>query len=311
MASAFDTGTNDHEYFASTVETINIARDPVTSLATVEPSHVFDIVWNMNLNDALYALNAPYIIDSTEEGHYDNKYTLGTDGLTVTIEIKENSGTYTYTHTDSTTRTGATLDALAKQLKTDGSTVTLLDSDGLQDVASTIVPLITSRVSDYIGNSLSTQTGNINTFMESIKRPTGTYNWYSNNTDNKQSVTTQVKIGLAKLFDRNPELNNLIGSAANSSAFLDSSKIALALQDTSNSLYTKLFSEKQLMEVLEAVADRGSRINGTHENRKFNFEPGDSITAVVKVVDSDSTDDTNDTETNIDRWLVTLQHVSS
>jgi hypothetical protein len=107
------------------------------------------------------------------------------------------------------------------------------------------------------------------------------------------------------LFDRKPELNNLLGSAASASTFLDSALIAAKMQKEgppADDFYTKLFSQAQLREVLEAVADKGSRVSDdAHDDRKYEFQSGDSITAVVKVKDSDANG------TNSDRWLITLQ----
>jgi hypothetical protein len=319
--SAFNVNQNDHEYFASTVETITIGRDAVTSLASQEPPHVFDIVWNMDLNTALTNINAPYIIDSNEQEHKDGTnggkmYTLGTDSFTIEIELtstSNGSNVTSLTYTQSTeTRTGTGADEakclveLAKLLSVNSTnTVTLLKDDGTEDVGSSIAPLMVASVSSAIGNSLSSQSTVITDFMTNLKGVVGSYNWYNADSNNLQSVNTQVKYGLAQLFDRDPELNNLIGSSATSSTFLDSEKIKEKMQNNLDPFYIKLFSESQLIEVLEAVADKGSRINGTGDNRKFNFTVGDSITAVVKVADSDST---NGSGNNSDRWLVTLQH---
>jgi hypothetical protein len=318
--SAFNVDENDHEYFASSVETITIGRDAVTSLDSQEPPHVFDIVWNMDLNTALTNIKAPYIIDGNEQEHKDGTnggkmYTLGTDSFTVEIELTSGTNdagvTLTYTHLNGT-RTGTGVDEakclleLAKLLSVDSTnTVTLLKDDGTEDVGSSIAPLMVASVSSAIGNSLSSQATAITNFMTTLKGAAGTYNWYNADSNNLQSVNTQVKYGLAQLFDREPELNNLIGSAATSSTFLDSDKIKDKMQNNLDPFYINLFSASQLIEVLEAVADKGSRINGSGDNRKFNFTVGDSITAVVKVVDSDST---NVSGNNSDRWLVTLQH---
>jgi hypothetical protein len=145
------------------------------------------------------------------------------------------------------------------------------------------------------------QSAAITKFMTALKSQMGVHNWYTFNGVNPQSATIQVRNGLAQLFDRDPQLNNLIGSAATSSTFLDSSKIQAKMQNYEDTFYTKLFSEQQLREVLEAVSDRGSRVLGVDHLRSFNFTAGDSITAVVKFVDSDSSGK------NTDRWLVTLQ----
>jgi hypothetical protein len=321
-SSAIDAGAGDEEYFASSVEEIKLGRESVTGLAA-EPPHVFDIVWNMDLNTALASIDAPYVIDGEEAEHKDGTtagtkmYTLGTSSNTIEIEAVQTFTAaevteLTYTHTDASTRVGngateaACMSNLAKQLQTDGATVSLLAADGSQDVGSTLAVLMSAAVSSSTGNSLEAgnQTAAVTDFMTQLKSSAGTYEWYSSLANNDKSVTTQTRNGLAQLFDRTPELNNLIGSAATSSSFLDSDIIKSKLQDNTHEFYTKFFSELQLREVLESVADRGSRITGTGASRTFNFTAGDSITAVVKVTDTDSADQ------NTDRWLVTLQQTA-
>jgi hypothetical protein len=200
---------------------------------------------------------------------------------------------------------------LASRMATDGTNIILLDSVN-NDVYSSIALKLTSVVSSSILNSLSdtTQSTVLTSFLTSLKSITGTYNWYSANVNNAQSVQTQVKLGLAQLFDKNPQLNNLIGSASSSSTFLDSSKIATKMQLTSDTFYTKFFSDQQLREVLSAVADKGSRISKLsvlsgglyNPSNKFNFSVGDTISAMLKVTDIDTT------SLNSDRWMITLQH---
>ena len=201
---------------------------------------------------------------------------------------------------------------LAKQLKVVSDelgniSVVLLD-DGSQDVGSTMAAVMVASVSSGVGNSLSDSTQNaaIIAFENALKSTGGDFNWYSADGNNSRSVTVQVKSGLVQLFDRKPELNNLLGSAASASTFLDSALIAAKMQNEgppADDFYTKLFSRAQLKEVLEAVADKGSRVvkNDDYNNRKYEFQSGDSITAVVKVKDSDANG------TNSDRWLITLQ----
>ena len=179
-------------------------------------------------------------------------------------------------------------------------------------VYSSIALKLTSVVSSSIINSLSdtTQSTVLTEFLTSLKGINGSYNWYGANGSNSQSIQTQVKLGLAQLFDKDPQLNNLIGSASSSSTFLDSSKIATKLQNSGDTFYTKFFSDQQLREVLSAVADKGSRISKLSVNsggvyypsNKFNFLVGDTISAMLKVTDSDTT------SLNSDRWMITLQH---
>ena len=162
--------------------------------------------------------------------------------------------------------------------------------------------------SSSITNSLSTaQNTAITNFMKSIKGITGPYKWYVANATNNQSIQTQVKLGLAQLFDKDAQLNNLIGSAASSSTFLDSSKISTKMQSEADIFWSKFFSDQQLKEVLSAVTDKGSRIVKNENTismgiNTFNFLVGDTISAMLKVTDSDTT------SLNSDRWMITLQH---
>ena len=501
-----DAGGNtvaDHSYFASSVSSINIGRDPVTSLSTVEPSHVFDIVYNLDLNTLLgdptsgASVYAPQRVDSDEklqekDGSNLYKYNLTTGSFTAPIFLRkiENrnpvtnallsvsvefnssfSGVtasgylstsvygYDFTVASSNANSSAHIpavsahdakeeDALAMLAKllsatsttavtvyTQGSTsqpvsstltIQLLDSkrvmygskseddyryalgtfgntgtsgqvvnfvatkivttsganntvsvvtytadgksvfgsgtsvlprdtqlglalveseklalvqlarqmyvdsaalvkiilkpdgsvasDGLSDMGSTISPLMvanSSVLSNGVFNSLLGQTQQLNTFMAKLKGGLGL--WYDVNTYNRLNVTTQVRNGLAQLFDRDPQLNNLIGSSATAGSFLDQRKIELKLQGGASTnyvdpsgcdtFYNDLFAVQQLREVLDAVADRGNRILFTSKGNRYAFQPGDSITAIVRVTDTDSG------SANSDRWLVTLQHV--
>jgi len=166
---------------------------------------------------------------------------------------------------------------------------------------TTVIPGTTTTIPGTTTTVYGGQDAVITDFMTDLKSQAGVHKWYDVDANNPQSAPVQVKNGLAQLFDKDPQLNNLIGSAATSSTFIDVAKVQAKMQDPADTFYTKLFSEQQLREVLEAVADKGSRISGTGSNRTFNFTPGDSITAVVKVRDSDSNNE------NTDRWLVTLQ----
>ena len=325
-SSAFDAGSSDHEYFAASVEEINIGRDSVTSLAA-EPPHVYDIVWNMDLNAALDAagIKVPYQLDANEQEHKagvvdTNKfmYELASNNVgPIEIECSKTTDstntTLEYTNgNDSRSGTGSTeeiaMAELAKQLMVVNTSAVLLAADKSQDVGSTMAVVMVASVSSGIANSFSdgSQDVAIIAFENALKPANGSYEWYSADNHNSRSVTVQVKSGLAQLFDRKPELNNLLGSAASASTFLDSALIAAKMQDSSDDFYLKMFSQAQLKEVLEAVADKGSRVSaGAHADRKYEFQPGDSITAVVKVKDSDANG------TNSDRWLVTLQQIET
>ena len=325
--------SGDHEYFAQTQEVISLGRDPMTSLVT-EPPHTFDIVWNMDLHtllstaevkpprqvDAGEFYHAPGTVDSTKF-----KYTLSTNALTAVIECKKEFATATYTITYSQLSpvlsvTGAAsteiaaLAILAKKMSTDGATATIIatsDLDLSRDVGSSIAPFVIVAVSSSVQSSLSdgTQNTQLAAVMTALKTSTGTSNWYSltATTFNRKSVTTQVREGLAQLFDRDPQLNNLIGSAATSSTFLDASKIQAKLQSSTDDFYTKFFSVTQLKEVLEAVADKGSRVTVGATFNTWAFVAGDSISCVLRVIDTDSSNTA--TSQNSERWLITLQHV--
>ena len=307
-------------YMAATVEEITLGRNPVTSIAPL-PNRVFDVLWKMNLNLALSGagVKSPSIVDTSEQlqtlvstGIY--AFTLTANNLSIIINVGQVLASTTYTLTYLTVSgTGSTIVAaaavLATKLSTNGSTVTLLASDGSQNVYASLTPNYTTVVSSSILNSLGAvgATGTAS-FMSYLKANNGnvgtTGSWYAANANNNQSMQTQVKLGLAQLFDKDPQLNNLIGSASSSSTFLDSSKIAAKLQLTTDTFWTKFFSDQQFREVLSAVADKGSRILlGAAGVNTFNFVAGDTISAMLKVTDTDTT------SLNSDRWMITLQHV--
>ena len=73
LASAFDADANDHEYFASTVTSITVNRSDTTSLRA-EPAHVFDIVWETDLNAFMYKHNiTPSYVEDVNENVHDQK----------------------------------------------------------------------------------------------------------------------------------------------------------------------------------------------------------------------------------------------
>jgi hypothetical protein len=316
-------GTGAFEnYMASTVEEITLGRNPVTSIAPL-PNRVFDVVWKMNLNLALgiAGVKSPSVIDASEQvqtlvSANTYEFTLTTNNLSININVGQVLASTTYTLTYmSLTGTGTSIVAaaavLATRLSTNGSTVTVL-TDSSQNVYSSLSPNYTTVVSTTILNPLGAigATGTAS-FMAYLKAANGnvgsTGSWYAANTWNNQSIQTQVKLGLAQLFDKDPQLNNLIGSAATSSTFLDSSKIASKMQSTTDTFWTKFFSDQQFREVLSAVADKGSRVAiggiGATGINTFNFLPGDTISAMLKVTDTDTS------SLNSDRWMITLQQV--
>jgi hypothetical protein len=274
---------------------------------------------DLNLALGLAGVKSPSVIDTSEQvqtlvstGIY--AFTLTTNNLSSIINVTQTLVSTTYTLTYLTlTGTGASIVAaaavLATKLSTNGVAVSVLASDGSQNVYSSLSPNYTTVVSSSILNPLGAigATGTAS-FMAYLKANNGnvgsTGSWYASNTNNNQSIQTQVKLGLAQLFDKDPQLNNLIGSAATSSTFLDSSKIATKMQTTSDTFWTKFFSDQQFREVLSAVADKGSRITKDAAGvNTFNFLAGDTISAMLKVTDTDTT------SVNSDRWMITLQQL--
>ena len=260
----------------------------------------------MDLNAALNeaGIKVPYQLDANEQEHKAGvvdsanfMYELATNNIgPIEIECKKttDSGNITLTYTSgngSRSGIGSTeeiaMAELAKQLAVVNNSAALLSDDKSKDVGSTISAVMVASVSSGIANSFSddSQDAAIIAFENSLKLANGSYEWYSADDNNNRSVTVQVKSGLAQLFDRKPELNNLLGSAASASTFLDSALIAAKMQNSSDDFYLKLFSQAQLKEVLEAVADKGSRVTAdSHENRIYAFLPGDSIMHTSKII---------------------------
>ena len=144
--------------------------------------------------------------------------------------------------------------------------------------------------------------------MSNLKLNAGTlvsYNdWYNANTNNQEGVQFQIKKALCALFDKNEQLNILLGNTITSSVFVDTAKITTLL--STDPWYSKFFSQQQLREVLDTVNDNG-RTQVIGEVKSFNFSEGDSISALVYIVDND----TNSSVTpNKDLWMVTLQHAT-
>ena len=159
---------------------------------------------------------------------------------------------------------------------------------------------------------------NLQKFMDDIKDKDGQYNWYTterngNGIINNLPSQAQVKYGLAQLFDKNPGANNIIGNTTKSISFLSSEKIANRMQVSLGEcdIHDNLFSDKQLREILEDIIREDSRlIEVSSDKKQFNFEHGDTITATVRVIDSDGGSSDNGQFNNSDRWLVTFQHVT-
>ena len=328
--------SDSQNYYAKSEELINIGRDAVTTLSDYVPANIYQIVWKMDLNAALNGVNIkpPYPVDSSEQIHKKGilpngfLYLLGTDSYTKEIEIVSSEVNYggflRYTNTEfnktisSESNTGSLEDRLADlarylRVLGDGS-IDILNSSQPVHISS-ITKKIVSASHTYMADSLEEGKGNlkntegysssaqdiaISTFMSNLKANNF---WYSSNTRNNKPMQDIVKLGLCNLFDKERKLNDLLGSSASSSVFIDADKIMRKMKIPNDDFYKNFFSEQQLREVLDAVTDKNSRVKYDDNNNKiFNFSEGDSISAILRVVDGDST------ETNSDRWLITLLH---
>ena len=160
-----------------------------------------------------------------------------------------------------------------------------------------------TTLSDY---SSAAQDTAITGFMYNLKlrpfSPTST-SWYNTNVNNLEAVQFQIKKALCSLFDKNEQLNLLLGSTVTSSVFVDTAKIITVMK--SDSWVSKFFSQQQLREVLDAANDNG-RTLVVGEVKSFNFMEGDSISALVYIVDNDTV---SSVTPNKDLWMVTLEHV--
>ena len=313
---------DEQAYFAFTPSNISVNRSDTTSLAT-EPEHISDLMREVDLNALMYKYNIipSYVEDVNESSHEKgvdpNKffYNVATDTHVAKIEViktltDEEKVELTYTDANGTRTSGIQIDEatamveLSKQLKvtTDTNTTTkivsLLAVGGGQDVGSSMAKVIVTEESSA---NVAVQ-GGIEALLAELKGGPDGKHWYDGS--NQSGMHIQVKNGLAQLFDRDPNLNNLIGSAVSSATFLDSDKIKTMMMDPINQFYKNLFSDGQLREVLDAVSDKGDRMFRENADRQFLFQNGDSITAIVTVTDNDSG------STNSDRWLVTLKHLA-
>ena len=70
-------------------------------------------------------------------------------------------------------------------------------------------------------------------------------------------------------------------------------------------LNEKLFSREQLIEILDAVGDRDLHVTGAGESKKYNFSSGDTINALVDIIDNDNNGDSD----NRDRWMISLHQL--
>ena len=307
-------------YYARTEELIDIARDPVTTISRIIPSAVYTASFILDLNSLLFdsGILVPKQVDILEQIHKKGIlpnsfiYLVGTDNNYAEIEVIKSSTTNStitlaysgITVTEINEEKG--MEILAKQLKVDlNKSVSVIPI--AQNVGSTMSKVSVSSISSGVINSLSdgSQDVAINLFMSKIKLKSATNtNWYTASGPNFISMGVHVKRGLAKLFDKDIQLNNLLGSAASSSVFLDLAKIEAKMSNPNDEFYTKLFSKQQLKEVLEAVYDKGSSVLAIDGNSsKFNFKGGDSITCVTRFTDGDTI------ALNTDRWLISLQQL--
>lgn len=321
-------------YFASSVEEINIGRNVVTTVSDYVPANIYQIVWKMDLNAALNGVNIkpPYPVDSSEQIHKKGilpngfLYLLGTDSYTKEIEIVSSEVNYggflRYTNTEfnktisSDSNTGSFEDRLADlarylRVLVDGS-IDILNSSQPVYISS-ITKKIISNTYTYMGDSLKIGEGvlantqgysslaqdqAISNFMINLKANDF---WYASDPNNNRPIQNIVKVGLCNLFDKDRSLNDLLGSSATSSVFIDSNKIALKMKNSNDDFYKNFFSELQLREVLSSVNDKNSRVKYDINNNKiFDFISGDSISAVLRIVDGDTK------VSNSDRWIITL-----
>ena len=322
-------------YFAATEEKIDINRSPVTTISNVVPSAVSTLTWEFNLNALLQSTGivAPRQIDAGEQIHKRGAspneakyvYLVGTDNNRAEIEVEKSilnelvclnytktiAGVVTELKVSEDTEALAMVE-LAKRLKVETSLEISIIS-GLQDVHSTISIVRYSAPASSVGDSLTsgTQIIAVAKFLNKLKTKTSGDSWYFANAKNDKGIGVRVKESLALLFDKDIELNNLLGSAANSGVFLDLAKIEGKMENEpgNDEFYSKMFSVQQLCEVLEAVYDKGDKIahNATTDTYTYNFAPGDTITCVIRVTDSDTKVSANGPNGNSDRWLLTLK----
>jgi len=327
-------------YYSSSEENIIIGRDPVTSLSEAVPAHVMDLVWELDLNKLLKdsGIVAPSQVDTEEKIHkkYDEffLYKVGTDNNTVD-EIKVSKVTTTTPANVALTYNGLKADATAEEVKVGGATEEL----AMVELAKRLKVIVTAGQPNKVvivpatENTYSTisvvkiaqytiasenpldspaQLLSINRFMASLKSkaPTSaTTNWYSlRDSFNAESMGAKVKRGLANLFDKERKLNDLLGSAADSSVFLDLAKIETKMATLGDDFYNRIFSVRQLQEVLDAVYDKNSRVD---ENNFYNFSAGDSITGITRVKDGDTSNSAASPDGNSDRWLITLKQIAA
>ena len=329
-------------YYSSSEENIIIGRDPVTSLSEAVPAHVMDLVWELDLNKLLKdsGIVAPSQVDTEEKIHKKDGefflYKVGTDNNTVDTddEIKVSKVTTTTPANVALTYNGLKADNTAAEVKVGGATEEL----AMVELAKRLKVIVTAGQPNKVvivpatENTYSTisvvkiahytiasenpldspaQLLSINRFMASLKSkaPTSaTTNWYSlRDSFNAESMGAKVKRGLANLFDKERKLNDLLGSAADSSVFLDLAKIETKMSTLGDDFYNRIFSVRQLQEVLDAVYDKNSRVD---ENNFYNFSAGDSITGITRVKDGDTSNSAASPDGNSDRWLITLKQIA-
>ena len=314
-------------YYSSSEENIVIGRDPVTSMSEVVPAHVMDLVWELDLNALLEqsGIVAPSQVDSDEKIHKKDAefflYKVGTDNNTVD-EIKVSKVTtpanvaltYNGFSVEGATEELAMVE-LAKRLKvvvTAGEPNKVVIVPATENTYSTISVVKIANYALASENPLDSpaQVASIDRFMASLKSKGATSantNWYSlRDLSNAESMGAKVKRGLANLFDKERKLNDLLGSAADSSVFLDLAKIETKMSTLGDDFYKSIFSVRQLQEVLDAVYDKNDRVD---ENNLYNFSAGDSITGITRVKDGDTSNSTSSPDGNSDRWLITLKQI--
>ena len=152
-------------------------------------------------------------------------------------------------------------------------------------------------------DGLASQTTELNLFLYNVK-----YLWATHKEGglNQILLCNQVRNGLVKLFDKS-DLNNLLGNNLSSTTYLDIYKIINAI-NSGNTFYEKMMSFTQLRQVLDGVADSGTKTEAQFDNngvflcRNYKFNEGDSINSILLVNDGDLPNG----QVNVDKWVITF-----
>jgi hypothetical protein len=152
-------------------------------------------------------------------------------------------------------------------------------------------------------DGLAAQTTELNLFLYNVK-----YLWATHKEGglNQILLCNQVRNGLFKLFDKS-DLNNLLGDNLSSTTYLDIYKIINVI-NSGNTFYEKMMSFVQLRQVLDGVADSGTKTEAQFDNngvflyRNYKFNEGDSINSILLVNDGDLPNG----QVSVDKWVITF-----